>query len=310
MKQALAVLLLLLAASCASSKGDAHYCDLFAFTTAPPEVQPARDRIRLAVIGDAGDAAERQNPEVQPRALAEAIASQGPFDAILVLGDNFYPCGITRENAAEQFALVYAPLFALNIPVFPVLGNHDYGDGGKCAGRKVEPEAQVEHPGWRMPARNYVVRWPGLATIAMFDSEPVKLQCSGSDAVIGFVRDALTTSTDEWKLVAGHHVVESSGPHGRQPNDGGRMRALLAPILEQADADLYLSGHDHHLEISRTRKPAYVVSGAASRLRRPYGGDAYRRHGFAIVELTPEKMTISLIELHSRKLLHAITVDR
>jgi hypothetical protein len=309
MKQALALGLLLIATSCASSKGDAHYCDLFAFTTAPPEVQPARDHIRLAVIGDAGDAAERQNPEVKPQELAEAIVSQGPFDAILVLGDNFYPCGISRQTAAEQFARVYAPLFALNIPLFPVLGNHDYGDGGDCAGRLVEPEAQVEYPGWRMPARNYVVRWPGLATIAMFDSEPVKLQCAGSDAILNFVRDSLTTS-NEWKLAAAHHVVESSGPHGRQPTDGGRMRALVAPILEQAHADLYLSGHDHHLEISRKRNPTYVVSGAASRLRRPYGGDAYRRHGFAIVELTAERMMVSLGELGTGKVLHSVTVDR
>ncbi|HEX7151388.1 MAG TPA: metallophosphoesterase [Thermoanaerobaculia bacterium] len=318
MKRVLALLLFVVTACASSSSdpqskgGDAPLCKRFVFTTAAPEVHPPRERLRLAVIGDAGDAAERANPEVKPRELAEAIASQGSFDAILVLGDNFYPCGISRADADAKFVTVYGALFELGIPLYPVLGNHDYGDGSsKCNSAVVEPDAQVEYRGgtWRMPARNYVVRWPGLATIAMLDTEPVKLQCSGSNAVLDFVRESLTTE-DPWKLAAGHHVVESHGPHGLQPSDGGRMRTLLAPVLKTQAADLYLSGHDHHLEISRSRKPMYVVSGAASRRRSVIGGDAYRRHGFAIVELTAKKMTVSLVELRTRKLLHAVTVER
>src|SRR4051812_24855775 len=94
-----------------------------------PEITlaPRTATLRLAVAGDTGEGSE---------VLAKAIArvhAQSPVDAILLTGDNFYPCGI--ESASDPRWNLIRPLTRIGVPIFPVLGNHDY-----CG--KAVPEAQ------------------------------------------------------------------------------------------------------------------------------------------------------------------------
>src|SRR6266550_1690519 len=52
-----------------------------------PEITlPVHDgTLRIAVVGDAG---------LQTDIISHAIAAAKPFDAIVLVGDNFYPCGV------------------------------------------------------------------------------------------------------------------------------------------------------------------------------------------------------------------------
>jgi len=108
-----------------------------------PEITlvPATGTLRLAVAGDTGEGSE---------VLAKAISrvhAKAPFDAILLTGDNFYPCGVTSVDD-PRWSLV-RPLTRIGVPIFPVLGNHDF-----CG--KAVPEAQTHATGiiprWRFPA--------------------------------------------------------------------------------------------------------------------------------------------------------------
>ena len=111
-----------------------------------------------------------------------------------------------------------------------------------------------------------------------------------------------------WRIVVGHHTIISSGYHGFFPRSEHRkMVALLRP-LRAARVDLYICGHDHHLELVDGR-PRMLVSGAASEpvppiLLRPhtlYPDSARREGGFAVVELTRETMTITFFDLGGRR---------
>ena len=60
-----------------------------------------------------------------------------PLDAIILPGDNIYPCGV--KSVDDPRWSVLQPLIDLGLPLFPVLGNHDY-----CG----SPDAQIDgqHP--------------------------------------------------------------------------------------------------------------------------------------------------------------------
>jgi 3',5'-cyclic AMP phosphodiesterase CpdA len=250
--------------------------------------------LRIAVVGDTGEGAD---------AVAKGIArihAREPLDAIIVTGDNFYPCGVTSETD-PQWSLI-RPLTRIGVPVLPVLGNHDY-----CG--KADPNAQVRAtavvPNWTFPAREYAVRTP-LADLVFVDTTPfVK---GRTTAIESTIRDGFGKSAKKWRVVIGHHPVISSGYHGYRPKDEvAKMRALI-PALRAARVDFYICGHDHHTELIRGRM-LHLVSGAGSspippiklRLRTVYPNEIRLEPiGFAVVELTPKRIRVRIYDGEGR----------
>lgn len=257
-----------------------------------PEVSlPVADgTLRLAVTGDTGEGAE---------AVAKGIArvhAGEPLDAILLTGDNFYPCGVTSERDPRWS--VNLPLTRVGVPVFPVLGNHDY-----CG--RADPDAQVRATGvianWRFPARQYALRTP-VADFAFVDTTPL-VRGSGKE-VEPAIRRALTGSKKRWQVVVGHHPVFSSGYHGDFPRqEVARMRALV-PALRETGTDLFICGHDHHVELI-VGNMLHLVSGAGSnpippiklRARTVFPEEIrLERIGFAVVELSAKQIRVRMYD--------------
>lgn len=237
------------------------------------------DVLRIAVVGDTGAGTS---------AVAVGLSRARPLDAIILTGDNFYPCGVTSPED-PRWSLVL-PLTRLGVPVFPVLGNHDYcGDA--------DPDAQVRVFGnWRFPAREYVVS-TRFADFFFLETEPV---------VRGRARSVtFAPSQKPWQIAVGHHPILSSGYHGYFPRAemATRMRALL-PSMRAAGIDLYICGHDHHLEL--VQGPIlYLVSGAGSapirpvklRLRTVFPAEINREPvGFALLEITASAIRVRFYE--------------
>jgi tartrate-resistant acid phosphatase type 5 len=255
---------------------------------------PAREeRLRFVVVGDIGGGSA-----IVAKGIA-AVHASTPLDAIVITGDNVYPCGV--KSASDPKWSVVRPLSALGIPLYPVLGNHDY-----CG----NPDAQIGAPlpNWNLPAREYTLR-SKLADFAFIDTTPISRGTRGPNA--------LSFGDAPWRIVVGHHTVVSSGYHGYLPRDEhARMRQLIAP-MRKAKVDLYLCGHDHHLELLRT-KPLMLVSGAGSEpiipvMRHgstlfPDQTSAYR--GFAVVELTPKQMAIRFYDADGKARSRVFTFSR
>lgn len=225
----------------------------FAHIAAEPlpveSLQPVGPVLRLAVVGDTGGGAGR---------VAAAIAkvhARDPIDAIVLTGDTFYPCGV-RSADDSRWSLV-EPLTQFDIPLFAVLGNHDY-----CGSSR--PAAQVEATGklrnWRMPARHYVLRSPH-AELLFLDTTPA---VRGEEDLEKIFDDAFKQEKRRWRIVIGHHPILSSGWHGHFPRDEVRRMRELRPTLYKHGVDLYICGHDHHVELIRDRI-LYLVSGSGSR---------------------------------------------
>jgi len=132
----------------------------------------AGSRVRLAAVGDTGDDASGV------AAGLRALHSIDPIDAIILLGDNIYPCGVASESDPGWSRV--EPL-RMGVPIYPVLGNHDYGNPVRLAGTTVacghpSPQSQVGKsavwPDWRFPARNYRLALGDLE-IFLIDTTPI-----------------------------------------------------------------------------------------------------------------------------------------
>jgi tartrate-resistant acid phosphatase type 5 len=266
------------------------YVVLCAAAPATVTLAPRDGVLRVAVAGDAGD-----GTAAVARGIAKVHAAR-PLDAIVLPGDNIYPCGV-RSVTDPRWAIL-RPLSAIGIPILPVLGNHDVcGDAG------AQIAATGVFPQWRFPAREYVVHG-GVADFAMLDTNPLSRGAAPPD-----VASLFAGSAARWRIAVGHHTVVSSGWHGYFPRAEHRnMRRLLTPLRE-AKVDLYVCGHDHHLELI-DGKPRFLVSGAASDPIVPVAlhprtlwPDALRRQGgFAVLELRAESISVTFFTVEGRRI--------
>jgi tartrate-resistant acid phosphatase type 5 len=257
-----------------------------------PEVSlaPKGGVLRIAVTGDTGSGAE---------AVASGIArvhGREPLDAIVLTGDNFYPCGVT--SAEDPRWQLVTPLTRIGVPVYPVLGNHD-----SCG--NADPDAQVGAPvpHWIFPARSYVLR-AGVADFAFVDTDPyVKGKTSSLP-----LDEAFASSKARWRIVVGHHPVISSGWHGYFPRDEVKRMRDVIPALRRVKANLFIAGHDHHVELLRGRM-RHLISGAGSapvppvklRLSTVYPEEIRReRIGFAVLEIREKSIRVRFYDQRGR----------
>ena len=263
------------------------------FSAGPPEaaLTPRTSILRIAVAGDTGKGTET---------LAAAIArvhAEAPLDAIVLTGDNFYPCGV--EAVDDPRWSLARPLTRIGIPIFPVLGNHDY------CGKSV-PEAQIQATGvvplWRFPARQYALRTP-VADFAFLDTTPFVREIAGS-SVDSMLYATFASSRAPWRVVVGHHPVISSGWHGYFPRKEVAAMRDLIPALRATRADLYICGHDHHVELLRGQM-LHLVSGAGSspvppiklRTSTVFPQEIRReRIGFAVLEISARAIRVRIYD--------------
>jgi predicted phosphodiesterase len=307
---------------------------LLAFAAAAPRPVtlslPSRGKVvRLLVTGDAGGSGSRLTKGIL------AVQKTTPIDAIILAGDNVYPCGLSGVDD-PQWSLITRHFHWAKVPIFPVLGNHDYGDANPegrkasaCTNFPSNPGAEVSATGtienWNFPARSYVLQHP-LATLVMLDTQPIAMNWTTSNfgantspELQQWLRARLDGAKTKWRIVVGHHTFFSSGEHGRRNGfDQQHMRALL-PLLRAEHVDLYMSGHDHDMELignpaSRT-DPLFLVSGAGSGLytmapRPATSGEPptiwpqplSTTYGFAILEISDAELAVTFYDAAGTKI--------
>ena len=310
----LAGALLSLAAACASTEP-------FAETVTcryAEQVQrmPAAATVRLALVGDAGADAETSGPPVKMERLRAALERMGTLDGILLLGDNFYPCGLETSDDWR----IMEPLARLGVPLYPILGNHDYGCSSThdpCAQIDPGPPGAALREQWRFPAMNYGVTWDGIGTIAFVDTQPLARGYLPPGDAARFVAGVFEEAPAPWRIVAGHHVFYSSGPHGSVAEARAlrRLRRIVGPA-EDDGVILFVSGHDHHLELIRRGESVFVISGSGSKVRNVAieraRGSLFRAvtHGFVLLELTEGEAVLQAFDMEGSSIYGPVVVSR
>jgi hypothetical protein len=195
-----------------------------------------------------------------------------PADALLLLGDNFYPDGLETREAEARIAMnLVAPLCAFldlsaplgaqlepacpvpaerrrPVPVLAVLGNHDW--------RAPEsPDLQQD----LIPRylANFSLRKGGAwvretdagVSLVLFDSTPGRKPNEAKA-----LRDALAAARGPWRVVVSHHPIDVS-PQGE------RLRQAVAE--SGVPVQLWLAGHEHNLQISEPGRPGPALQAIA-----------------------------------------------
>ena len=256
-----------------------------------PQPPAGAPRASLLVIGDAGARPDDRSDHPRLLRVARAVVAEDrgrPADALLVLGDNFYPRGLVagelvlrvRETLARPWCRFVAPggpraaelagacdLAAGErhaVPIHALLGNHDVVS-------EESPELQRDAiplfvPNWRLAARPTEVRQlaPGLSLV-LLDSE--HFFRGGDTAPIG---EALRSAPGPWRVVAVHRPLlgfeaSSHEDPAQVAEYKRRMRAAVGGAGVPVQA--VLAGHSHTLQVLLTPPPdppLHVIAGSAS----------------------------------------------
>jgi predicted phosphodiesterase len=241
-------------------------------------VEPVKNKVRFAVIGDWGTGCEEQAGIC--RMMIETH-KKSAFDFILAAGDNIYPNGSGRYFS-KKFEQPFAKLLEDQVKFYAVLGNHDVEEGR---------QDQTTYPLFNMAGKNYytVSKGDGLVDFFMLDTTDYH------QAQAFWLENALKTSTAKWKIALFHHPLYSSGKkHGSNP----KLRMQIEPLFIKYGVTVAFAGHDHMYERVKVQQGVqHFVTGAGGKMRR---GDINRNSGITAASFS-EDNHFMLIEVDDKE---------
>jgi hypothetical protein len=292
------------------------------------DADPRLGGLSFLAVGDTGKPVEVIDAFDPGRRVGIALGAEDerdPIEALVLLGDNFYPDGLEKDELKDRLRenLVgpYCRFIELTprgagslreacpekdavhpIPIFAVLGNHDYGERESPElQRRVVPDYVRS---WRMPKDDVGVReLRGGVSLILLDSNRVA-RTDGEDDDDDVVR-AIRDAQGPWRVIAAHHPMMRAG-RGYDP----RFTERMARIIERAGVpiQIYLAGHEHNLQAfpAPGRSPAlHLVAGGGSDVREISDADPSRAFargvlGFARLDFERKpnpRVTVTLLEV-------------
>ena len=171
-------------------------------------------------------------------------------DAIVLLGDNFYPCGLSHknDNKINEFKKIFNDI---NVPIYSILGYHDY---------MLNPRAQINLPIWNMNDFYYKKSFENVDLYFMdtilFDIDELvpieKIEEVHNDTIHNitlkqlkwFVHE-LKKEINKPKIVFGHYPIVTNGFYHKRMDV---LYSLFIDIFEKYNVQLYISGHEHNIQ--------------------------------------------------------------
>lgn len=269
-----------------------------------------RSHITFFALGDQGNGGRYQKNIA--KAMNKVAESRRDINFTVFLGDNFYPEGVSSVNDDQwmtKFESVYNGAYLQGMPFYAILGNHDHRDN---------PQAQIDYSSlelgsrrWKMDSYYYFKefgKFDGrpLLGIVFIDTVNFKEWKKQEELIKAAFANGI--NSPKWKIIAGHDPVRSFGDkHG----DNDQLKKRLLPLMKSIGVDVYLSGHDHLMQvIDYGNEPLYVVSGAGGKslynLKKRDSALRYgeSKYGFALLIADPSRLSIEfyneegLLEYH------------
>ena len=189
--------------------------------------------VTIFAAGDIADCRKVHPAETgaaKTAALIDAALSKDQGAAVLTLGDNVYQVG-----SEQEYSDCYTPTWGrFKTRTYPTPGNHEYYTAGAAGyfayfGAVAGPEQ-----------RGYFSFDLGQWHLLSLNSN---LKDEQHQAQLTWLKADLAQHKTRCTLAYWHHPLYSSGGHG----DNDQMRDVWR-VLEGADVEVVLSGHDHDYE--------------------------------------------------------------
>ena len=249
--------------------------------------RPAGAAATVASILAVGDTGEVFGPlpglfegQLAVAAAMRREHERDPVDALVLLGDNFYPNGLEAhelearvvENVVRPYCVFVDPAPAMAAVVdrfcsggrrpaprlFAIIGNHDVESPGSVARQREAVPRLVRN--WDMPTTDApaVRELPGGLSLVLLHTE-WPWDEAATDALAG----ALRRARGPWRVILGHRP-----PIGGHP----ALRRMIARASRRAGhvVHAYLAGHVHGLvairedEIDAGRPALVAIAGSGS----------------------------------------------
>lgn len=233
--------------------------------------------LRFISVADTGTGAEGQY------AVAKAMTryhQQNPFNLAILAGDNIYTNG-EFEKIGAVFEKPYQDLLQQGVKFHACLGNHDI--------RSANGDLQVKYPAFNMQGRYYTFRQGKVQFFALDTNS----NADWKNQLVWLDKE-LNQSDAPWKIVFGHHQIYSSGAYGvNKP-----FVENLVPLFQKYGVQVYINGHDHHYERTRSiNGTTYLICGGGAGLR-PVGRSEWTefsasRLSFAAFDVYEDRMFVS-----------------
>lgn len=180
------------------------------------------------------------------KTLTQAMNTAPDASFILSAGDQIDYSEVTNDNSAEdkaryiikeqEYAGYLYPQYLRSIPVATTIGNHESkGDDYKL--HYNNPNASAL--GSTNAGGNYYYSYGDALIISLNSNSRNVAQHKA------FLEEAISSHEDaKWRIVMFHHDIYGAGaPHAN--TDGANLRILFAPLMDEFDIDVCLTGHDH-----------------------------------------------------------------
>jgi hypothetical protein len=243
--------------------------------------------LRFAAIADTGSSTKNQY--AVGRAMTRYHA-QNPFNTVIMVGDNIYTNG-EISKIKEAFEVPYADLLKQGVKFYAALGNHDV--------RTANGDRQVEYPPFNMQGKHYYTHeHAGVKFLVLETSSIVDPNSTERATQLAWLDRELAASKAKWNIVYGHHNIYSAGVY--KVNE--LMRRDITPILKKHKVKLWINGHDHNYQRSRSIDgTTYLVCGGGGAhlypvKPQPWSAFAQSIHSFGIVEVYQDQILLTGID--------------
>lgn len=234
----------------------------------------------------------------------------------VLLGDMFYPAGVTSANDPQWAAKFEQPYSGIDLPFYGVLGNHDYADTNSSLGDFYVSYAAGSAK-FRMPDKFYGFEM-GDALFLALDSQAILKDWGTSNAdQAGLFSGLLSAPGKPWKIAMSHHPYLSNGAHGNAGSYDGQPAASLSSGIKVKEfleaqlcggVDVFLAGHDHSRQVlfgNASCSGVFVVSGGGGKSITPVGGaNVYQFQksslGFAYFQITSSQLVIEMLDQYGQ----------
>jgi hypothetical protein len=239
----LLVVAITFAALAKSDRGEQHFT-----RGASDPLEVSNPTFSVVAAGDFGTGNDQERQV--SLAIKEWVGDHGA-DAFLSVGDTVYPEGDPRyfeRSWHEPFGWVADR----GLDVLGTLGNHDYAADDQ--GRAVMKLLGMPGPWYRTTI--------GDADIIVLDANRLN-----EESQTRWLRTQLRSARHDWTIVIMHQPPYSCS-RGGDP----QVREHWAPLLEEYEVDLVISGHEHNYQrFLSDEQTTYVVTGGGGDRLYPVG---------------------------------------